>query len=45
MYMNLLGKSTDADLEKLPHVLLIGPHEWDPSVLDNTHPVTAGDPT
>ena len=45
MYMNLLGKSTDADLDKLPHMLLTGPHEWDPSVLDYTHPATAGDPT
>ena len=45
MYMNLLGKPTDADLNTLPHVLLTGPHEWDPSVLDCTHPTTAGDPT
>ena len=26
-------------------MLLTGPHEWDPSVLDYTHPATAGDPT
>ena len=45
MYMNLLGKPTDVDLDKFPHVLLTGPHEWDPSVLDYTHPATAGDPT
>ena len=45
MYMNLLGKPTDADLNTLPHVLLTGPHEWDPAVLDYTHPTTAGDPT
>ena len=45
MYMNLRGKPTDADLNTYPHVLLIGPHEWDPSVLDYTHPTTAGDPT
>ena len=45
MYMNLLGKPTDADLDTFPHVLLTGPHEWDPSVLDYTHPTTAGDPT
>ena len=44
MYMNLLGKPTDADLNTFPHVLLTGPHEWDPSVLDHTHPTTAGDP-
>ena len=37
MYMSLLGKPTDADLHTYPHVLLTGPHEWDPSVLDYTH--------
>ena len=41
MYMSLLGKATDADLNTFPHVLLTGPHEWDPSVLDYTHPTTA----
>ena len=45
MYMNLLGKPTDADLNTYPHVLLTGPHEWDPSVLDYTHPTTPGDPS
>ena len=45
MYMNLLGKPIDADLNTFPHVLLTGPHEWDPSVLDYTHPTTVGDPT
>ena len=45
MYMNLLGKHIDADLNTFPHVLLTGPHEWDPSVLDYTHPTTAVDPT
>ena len=45
MYMNLLGKPTDADLATFPHVLLTGPDEWDPSILDYTHPATAGDPT
>ena len=45
MYMSLLGKPTDADLNNYPHVLLTGPHEWDPSVLDYTHPTTSGDPT
>ena len=39
MYMNLLGKPTDADINSYPHVL------WDPSVLDYTHPTTSGDPT
>ena len=37
MYMNLLGKPIDADLNTFPHVF--------PSVLDYTHPTTAGDPT
>ena len=45
MYMSLLGKPTDADLTTYPPVLLTGPHEWDPSVLDYTHPTTSGDPT
>ena len=45
MYMSLLGKPTDADLNTYPHVLLTGPHDWDPSVLDYTHPTTSGDPT
>ena len=45
MYMNLLGKPTDADLNTFPHVLLTGPHECDPSALYNTHPTTSGDPT
>ena len=45
MYLNLLGKPTDADLHTFPHVLLTGPHEWDPSVLDYTHPTISGDPT
>ena len=44
MYMNLLGKPTNVDLDKFPRVLLTGPHEWDPSVLDYAHPTTAGDP-
>ena len=45
MYVSLLGKPTDADLNTYPLVLLTGPHEWDPSVLDYTHPTTSGDPT
>ena len=45
MYMNLLGKPTDADLNSYPHMLLTGPQEWDPSVLDYTHPPTSGDLT
>ena len=45
IYMSLLGKPRDADLNTYPHVFLTGPHEWDPSVLDYTHPITSGDPT
>ena len=45
MYMNLLGMPTDTDLNTYPHVLLTGPHEWDPLVLDYTYPTTSGDPT
>ena len=45
MSMSLLGKPTYADLNTYPHVLLTVPHEWDPSVLDYTHPITSGGPT
>ena len=45
MYMSLLGQPTDVDLITYPHVLLTGPHEWDPSVLDYTHPTSSEDPT
>ena len=34
MYLSILGKPTDPDLERYPAVHLTGPHEWDPSVLD-----------
>ena len=45
MYMSVLGKSTDQDLDQYPHVLLTSPHEWDPSVLDYGHPNTHGYPS
>ena len=38
MYLSILGKPTDKDLERYPAVHLTGPHEWDPSVLDYTTP-------
>ena len=38
IYLPILGPPTDADMEKYPHILLTGPHEWDPSVLDHSHP-------
>ena len=42
MYLSLLGKPTDQDLERYPAVHLTGPHEWDPSVLDYTHHLVMG---
>ena len=38
MYLSLLGKHSDEDLERYPAVHLTGPHEWDPSVLDFSYP-------
>ena len=43
MYLSILGKPTDKDLERYPAVHLTGPHEWDPSVLDYTHPSGNGE--
>ena len=40
--MSILGKPTDKDLDEYPHVLLTSPHEWEPSVLDYSHPNTEG---
>ena len=45
MYLSILGKPTDKDLERYPAVHLTGPHEWDPSVLDYTHPSCDREPT
>ena len=44
MYLSIIGKPTDQDLERYPAVHLTGPHEWDPSVLDYTHPSSDGEP-
>ena len=44
MYLSILGKPTDKDLERYPAVHLAGPHEWDPYVLDYTHPSGDGEP-
>ena len=44
MYLSILGKPTDKDLEWYPAVHLTEPHEWDPSVLDYTHPSGDGEP-
>ena len=43
MYLSIIGKPTDKDLERYPAVHLTGPHEWDPSVLDYTHPSSDGE--
>ena len=43
MYLSILGKPTDKDLERYPAVHLTGSHEWDPSVLDYTHPSGDGE--
>ena len=45
MYMSIIGKPTDQELEKYPHVLFTSPHEWDPSVLDYAHPNICGYPS
>ena len=42
--MNFLGKPSDADMTKYHTVILTEPHEWDPSLLDYTHPTSSGDP-
>ena len=44
MCLAILAKPTDKDLERYPAVHLTGPHEWDPSVLDYTHPSSDGEP-
>ena len=45
MYMNILGKPTDQDLDQYLHVHITSPHEWNPSVLDYAHPNTHGYPS
>ena len=44
MFLSILGKPTDTHLERYPAVHLTRPHEWDPSVLDYTHPSGDGEP-
>ena len=44
MYLSILDKLTDTDLERYPVLHLTVPHEWDPSVLDYTHPSGDGEP-
>ena len=44
MYLSLLGKPSDKDLERYPAVHLTGPHGWDSSVLDSCYPSGDGEP-
>ena len=44
MYLSILGKPTDEELVKYPSVHLTSIHEWDPSVLDYSHPECDGEP-
>ena len=43
-FKNSVDNHPDTDLERYPAVHLTGPHEWDPSVLDYTHPSGDGEP-
>ena len=43
MYLSLLGKPSDKDLERYPAVHLTEPHKWDPSVLDFSYPSGDGE--
>ena len=43
--MSILGKPTEQVIDEYPHVLLTSPHEWDPSVLDYSHPNTHRSPS
>ena len=45
MYLPILGKPTDKDLETYPSIHLTSPHEWDPSVLDYEHSSELGTPS
>ena len=44
MYLSIIGKPTDEELVKCPSVHLTSIHEWDPSVLDYSHPEGDGEP-
>ena len=44
MYLSIVGKPTDKDLERYPAVHLTGPHEWDPSVSGDGEPPWSNDP-
>ena len=44
MYLSIMGNPTDEELLKYPSVHLTSIHEWDPSVLDYSHPDGDGEP-
>ena len=44
MYLSIIGKPTDEELAKYFLVHLTSIHEWDPSVLDYSHPEGDGEP-
>ena len=44
LYMRILGKPTDEELVKYLSVHLTSIHDWDPSVLDYSHPECDGEP-
>ncbi|KAL7576077.1 hypothetical protein ACA910_000859 [Epithemia clementina (nom. ined.)] len=44
MYLNIIAKPTDDDIATLPSVFLTSLHEWDPCVLDYSHPSDDSDP-
>ncbi|KAL7562904.1 hypothetical protein ACA910_000277 [Epithemia clementina (nom. ined.)] len=44
IYLNIIAKPTDDDIATLPSVFLTSPHEWDPCVLDYSHPSDDSDP-
>ena len=44
MYLSIIGKPTDEELVEYPSVHLTIIHEWDPSVLDYSHPEGDGEP-
>ena len=43
MYLSILGKPPDEELVKYPSVHLTSIHEWDPAVLDYSHPEGDGE--
>ena len=45
LYMSILRKPTDQDLDQYPHVLLTSPHKWDTAVLDYVHHNACGYPS